>query len=219
MELDELKQLWQNSNDKLEKSLALHQKNAKDITKIKVKHILYTMRPIKIFTLIIGCIWVFLLGTIVANLAVYAFFKVSLFFLFSAGIQVILTAISIWVYLYQLVLIQQVDLSEPILATQEKLSKLKTSTLWVNRILFLQLPLWTTFYWNESMLENGGLIFWIIQALITALFTLLAIWLFINIKYENRDKKWFQWIFKGIEWDPIVRSVELLNEINEFKKE
>ena len=219
MELNELKKLWQISNDHLEKSLILHQKTTEDITKIKVRSFLYSMRPVKIFTLVTGILWVLGVGTIIVNLALYSFSNASLFFLCSAGIQVILTAIAIWIYVYQLILIEQVDLSEPIVATQEKLSKLKASTLWVTRILFLQLPLWTTFYWNDSMFENGTLMLWILQVIITLSFTFLAIWLFKNIKYENRDKKWFQWIFSGKEWQPIISSVELLNEVDKFKME
>ena len=219
MELTELKQLWQSSNDKLEKSLVLHQKNTEDITKIKLQNFIYSMRPIKIFTLVIGIIWVLTLGTIVVNLARYALASVSLFFLFSAGLQILLTAISIWVYTYQLVLIQQVDLSKPIIIVQESLTKLKTSTLWVTRILFLQFPLWTTFYWNESMFENGNALLWVLQGFITLLFAFVSIWFFVNIKYENKDKKWFQWIFNGKEWQPIISSMELLEEVEKFKRE
>jgi len=41
-------------------------------------------------------------------------------------------------------------------------------------------------------------------------FTVIAIWLFFNIKYENKNKKWFQLIFNGKEWTPLMKSMELL---------
>ncbi len=152
------------------------------------------------------------------NLFLFAFSKANPFFLFSAAIQVALTALALIIYVYQLITIYQVDITEPILKTQEKLASLKTSTLWVTRILFLQLPVWTTFYWNESMLENGNWFLWIIQSIVTLSLTYVAVWLFFNIKYENRNKKWFKLIFNGKEWTPVINSMELLSQIDEYRK-
>ena len=60
---------------------------------------------------------------------------------------------------------------------------------------------------------------YILQFLLTASFSYIAIWLFFNIKYENRDKKWFRLIFEGKEWTPIIKSIELYEEIEEFKRQ
>src|SRR5699024_9839488 len=147
----ELKNLWQNSNEKIEKSLHLSQKNSDEISRLKVYHYISSMKPIKLFALLVGIIWVGLGVVVLGYLFIYAFKEVPKFFLFSATIQVGLTAIAIWIYLYQLIEIYQIDNTEPILKTQQRLASLKKSTLWVARILFLQLPVWTTFYWNESM--------------------------------------------------------------------
>ena len=97
----------------------------------------------------------------------------------------------------------------------------RPTTLLVARLLFLQLPLWTTFYWNKSMLQNGniGLYLYILQIVITLLFSFIAVWLFRNIKYENREKKWFRLIFNGKEWSPVMKSMELLSHIDEYRIE
>jgi hypothetical protein len=176
------------------------------------------MKPIKIFTLLVGILWVSITGIVVINLFLFAFDSVNLFFLFSATIQIGLTAIALIIYIYQLITIYQVDITEPILKTQKKLANLKMSTLWVTRILFLQLPIWTTFYWNASMLENGNWLLWICQGIVTLSFSFMAIWLFFNIKYENKDKKWFKLIFNGKEWTPLMKAMKLSEQIEEFKK-
>ena len=219
MDNTEIINLWKSYDKKLEENLLLNRKNAEDITRMNVKSFLASMMPIKIFTILVGLVWVGCGGVIIINLFIFAFNMVSKFFLISAGIQVLLTAIALVIYIYQLILIHQVDISEPILATQEKLARLKTSTLWVARILFLQLPVWTTFYWNESMLQNGNTVLYILQAIITISFTLLAVWLFRNISYDNRDKKWFSLIFKGKEWSPLIKSMELLSQIEKYRIE
>lgn len=214
MEDYQLKQLWQSYADQLEASLALSRKNAEEITQMKIQNFLGSMKPIKIFTLAIGFLWVIFVDSLIITL----FHHASVFFLISAAIQVILTKLAIGIYLFQLVLIYQADIGAPILATQEKLARLRSSTLWSARLLFLQLPVWTTFYLNASMLENGSPVWYMLQVVITLSFTWAAIWLFRNIRFENRDKKWFRLIFQGKEWDPVIRSIELLEEIKEFKR-
>lgn len=219
MEDLEIINIWKSYDKKLEENLSLNRKIAQDVTQMKVKSYLTSMKPIKIFTVLIGILWVGIGGIIVTNLFVFAFAKVSKFFLFSAGIQLTLTAIAIGVYLYQLILIYQADINEPILATQDKLARLKSSTLWVARLLFLQLPVWTTFYLTESMFVNGNTVLYVVQGLITVSFTYLALWLFFNIKYENKDKKWFRLIFEGKEWSPVMKSMNLLSQINAYQAE
>ena len=215
----ELKKLWQTTNDKLEENFVINKKNTDDIAQMKVHNLIGSIKPIKIFTLLVGILWVGIGGVALSSIYLNSFSEANKFFLFSASIQVGLTAMALFVYLYQLITIYQVDITDPILRTQEKLSNLKISTLRITRILFLQLPVWTTFWWNETMLTDWGILQWIMTLLFTLSFTVIAIWLFFNIKYDNRNKKWFQFIFSGKEWAPLLKSIELLDKIKEFKTE
>lgn len=213
----ELKKLWQTTNDKLEENFVISRKNTEDITRIRVQHFLGSMKPIKIFTLLFGIVWVSIGGLILSRIYVNSFSEANQFFLFSATIQVLLTAIALIIYVYQLIKIYQVEIADPILQTQQKLAQLKISTLWAARILFLQLPVWTTFWWNKTMLTDWNLLQWSITISVTLLFTFVAIWLFLNIKYENRNKKWFKLIFNGKEWTPLMKSMELLEQLDEYQ--
>lgn len=212
MQETEILNLWKIYNKKLEENLVLNKKNTEDITRIKVKSFLSSMKPIKLFTILVGIMWVVFVDVIILSHLQDA----NLFFLLSAGIQVVLTKAAIAIYFYQLILIHRVDISEPVVATQLRLARLKSTTLWVARLLFLQLPVWTTFYWNQSMLENGNLTLYIIQAITTLVFSYLAVWLFVNIRYENKNQKWFRLIFDGKEWTPVIKSMELLNQLDEY---
>lgn len=215
----ELKKLWQTTNDQLEVSIRINNKNTEDITHVKVHSILGSMKPMKIFTLLAGILWVGIGVIVLGSIYLNSFSEANKFFLFSASIQVGLTAVALFVYLYQLVMIYQVDITDPIIRTQEKLSSLKMSTLWVTRILFLQLPVWTTFWWNETMLTDWSIQQWAVTLFFTLVFTAVAIWLFFNIKYENRNKKWFQFIFSGKEWSPLMKSMELFEQVEDYKKQ
>jgi hypothetical protein len=213
MEDMDLKELWQSYHEKVEANLSINRKNAEDISKLKAKTYLLSMRPLKIFTIVVGLLWV--IG--VYMLLMHAFQIGNYFFLISAAVQVVLTQLAIGVYIYQLVLINQVDVSDPIVKVQERLAQLKTSTLWIARFLFLQLPVWSTFYLNRSMLRNGEYGLWIMQIAITVSLSMLALWLFFNIRNENRHQRWFRWIFQGGEWEPVIKAMEMLEEIEEYR--
>jgi hypothetical protein len=219
MEHSEILAIWKTYDKKLEENLRLNRQQAQDIMKLKIKSQLDSMQPVKLFAIIVGLLWVGAGTFVLGNLAAGAFDKVSKFFFFSACIQLLLTAAAIIVYAYQLVLIRQVDISEPILQTQKRLAGLKSSTIQATRILFLQLPAWTTFYLSGQMFAGAGIGLYIIQGLITGAFTYAAIWLFIHIDYRNKDKKWFRLLFSGREWTPILRSMELYMELENFEEE
>ena len=215
MEDIEIINLWKSNDKKINETLLLNRKNAEEIIKMKAQSLLSSMKPLKIFAIAFGIIWVGIIDNLIINL----FHIASPFFLVSASIQSLLATLAIAIYVRQLILIEQIDINEPILKTQEKIARLKSSTLWVTRLLFLQLPVWTTFYWNESMFEHGNTFLYILQVIVTISFTFIAIWLFLNIKYENRHKKWFKLIFNGKEWTPVISSMELLSQIDEYRIE
>jgi len=214
----ELIKLWQTNNAKLDENFVISKKNREDITRVKVYSLLGSMKPIKIFTLLAGILWVGIGATALFPIYLNSYPDANKFFLFSASIQVALTAMAVVAYLRQLITIYQVDVTDPIVSTQEKLSTLKMSTLWVTRILLLQLPVWTTFWWNETMLTDWGILQWGVTLLFTVAFTVVAVWLFFHIKYENRNQRWFQLIFSGKEWISLMKSMELLEQVEEYKK-
>jgi hypothetical protein len=212
----ELKKLWQVSNDKLEKSSLIVSANTEAISRMSAHNFIGSMKLIKIITLLIGIIWVGIGATVLSQIYIHAFSEANKFFLISASVQVLLTAIAVIIYVYQLIKIYQVELSDPILITQKRIAQLKMSTLWSARILMLQLPVWTTFWWNETMLTEWSVLQWIPVTLCTLLFGFAAIWLFFNIKYENRNKKWFKLIFNGSEWTPLMKSMQILEQIGDY---
>ncbi len=215
----ELKKLWQTSNEKIEENFVINKRNTQDITRLKVRNLLGSMKPLKIFALIIGFLWVGIGSIVLGSIYINSFSDANKFFLYSGSIQIGLTAMAIFVYLYQLITIYQVDSTDSIINTQKKLSSLQISTLWVNRILYLQLPVWTTIWWSETIISNWGILQWSIRMFFTVTFTIAAFWLFLNIKYENRNKKWFKLILNGKEWTPLMKSMELLEQVEEYKEE
>ena len=211
----DLKYLWQTGNEQIAISQKSDKTSLDNLTKRNVSHFLSSMKPIKIFTLLVGLLWVFGIGYVLIKLSINAYDQVSLYFLYSAYFQVMLTAMAVIIYIIQLSTLYSIDFNKPVVILQKTLIKLKASTLNVTRILILQLPFWTTFYWNESMFENGTLPLFIFQGVVTISFTYLSLWLFFNLKYKNADKWWFKLLLQGKEWEPLITSIDILNDMEE----
>ena len=79
--------LWKSYESKLEDNLQLNRRNALDLTQIKLRSLLSSMRPIKVFTIVAGILWVALVDMIIVD----SFQTASLYFLISAIAQVLLT--------------------------------------------------------------------------------------------------------------------------------
>ena len=211
----DLKYLWQAGNNQIAISQKSDKTSLDNLTKRNVSHFLSSMKPIKIFTLLVGLLWVFSIGYVLIKLTINAYDQVSLYFLYSAYFQVMLTAMAVILYIIQLSTLYSIDFNKPVVILQKTLINLKVSTLNVTKILILQLPFWTTFYWNESMFKNGTLPLFILQGAVTISFTCLAIWLFFNLKFENADKWWFKLLLQGKEWEPLITSIDILNDMEE----
>ena len=211
----DLKYLWQTGNEQIAISQKSDKTSLDKLTKRNVSHFLSSMKPIKIFTLLVGLLWVFSIGYVLIKLTINAYDQVSLYFIYSAYFQVMLTAVAVILYIIQLSTLYSIDFNKPEVILQKTLIKLKASTLNITKILILQLPFWTTFYWNESMFKNGTLPLFILQGAVTISFTYLSLWLFFHLKFENADKWWFKLLLQGKEWEPLITSIDILNDMEE----
>lgn len=208
-----LKAMWQTSQTQFAEGLAQIRKNTADISRLKGQNLLSSMKPIKWFTLTAGILWVLFLDVLIIAL----FHAASPFFIGSAIVLSLLNSLAIGIYLYQLIVIHNMDFSEPVLRSQKRIAQLQSSTIWVTRILMLQFPVWTIFYLTMHTLQNASPVFLVIQCIVTLASVIASGWLFVNIRIENKDKRWFQWLFNDNEWIPLLKAKEMLEEIGEYE--
>ena len=181
----------------------------------KAKSKLTSVAIIKVLGILLGLLWVWLLG----SLGFAAYIVGNVFFAVSAGILMLISIIAIIVYIKHLVLIAQIKESDTITYTQRKLAELQTSTLKITRILFLQMPFYSTWFITPTLLANAGTAWLVIQVVITASLTFLSIWLYRNISFKNVNKKWFRILFGNSEWTGVTQAISFMKEIDEFKND
>ncbi|MEP7080539.1 MAG: hypothetical protein ABI784_07410, partial [Ginsengibacter sp.] len=102
---------------------------------------------------------------------------------------------------------------------QELIARLQFSTINITRILFLQMPFYCTFWWSIQMIQDEPAAFWFISFPVAVIFLLGSLWLYKNINFTNVNKKWFKILFNSPEWNLLTKANDMLNEIEDFKKE
>jgi hypothetical protein len=212
MESNELIKAWQDSEKSLEKLWTLNLKCIEMVQTQKAKSKLNTLVIFKLVAILLGVVFVLFLGFLV-----YINHLRNLYFSISIAIILLINLIAIYVYLRHAILIRKINLSETLVDTQEKIATLQSSTIVIYRIAWLQLPFWSTWFWNTHWIVYHSLNFWLIPFPITLIFILLALWLFKNISLENSQKKWFR-LLLSTEWVSIIKAIDLINEIESFKQ-
>jgi glucan phosphoethanolaminetransferase (alkaline phosphatase superfamily) len=213
METEELKKAWNASDNSLEKLWALNTRCIEMLQTHKAKSKMRSLAIFKTLAALLGIPYVLFLGALV-----YINHFRNPYFAVSIGMILLITLFSIVEYARELFIIRQINYSENVVNTQEKLSALQSSTLFVTRVIWLQLPFWSTWFWSSKWIDYGSLQFWLIPFPITLFFTLLAIWLYRNISLKNMNKRWFSILMGGFEWTSVRKAMEFLDEIEAFKK-
>jgi hypothetical protein len=215
MEELELKSIWNAYDKKLERSLRLNIRMFEDLQTGKAKSKLNALLSIKVVGVVIGILWMAFLGFLV-----FAVNFKNLWFSGSVLLIMIFTVIAIVRYIDHIILINQINYTESITNTQAKLAELQLSTIHTTRFVWLQLPFYATFFWNTQWITEGDKGFWLIAFPIAVLLALLAIWLYKNITPENLHKNWVKkFMMIGMEYQYALSASELLQEIEEFKKD
>ena len=215
MNESEIKTLWAQYETQLENVLSYNRKIAEELTKQKAKNMLSEARPIKYVGIILGFPWLLFL----IFLVFVGFQSRAWVFMVSFAVIALVTVVALGTYIYHLVLITRINLSDSVLDVQKKLANIKTSTIISTRIAVLQLPFWTTWYLQPRLLFDGDMGYILVNMVITGLFVYVSIWLFRNIRRTNMDQKWMKFFFSDVEWEAVVQAMNILDEIEEFKED
>jgi len=213
MNEQEWKNEWKAYQQKLDQTLAYNKIMVEQITQNKMNQLLNQTKPMKYVGIALGIFWVLFLDTLV----VVGFLSGGISFPVSLLILSILYKIAIGTYLYHLYLIRQVNQTTAVMEAQRPLAQLKTSTITILRIMVLQLPFWTTWYLNPMLPFYSNVGYWVINLMITGLFTFAAIWLYRNIRWDQSSSGWLKFLMEDREWLNIQKASQLLEEFKQLE--
>lgn len=218
MEDIELKKMWEASGQQLEQARVLNlqswvvsTRTFEYLQKHKAQSKLNGLSRFKKWMIGFGIIWcLFLLLLLVDDHFKHFYFSASV------AILAVFNIYAVYAYIKQVILISQINYESSIIDTQKKLTELQVSTVNIVRILFLQAPFYTTFYWSTQWMQTDYK-FWLITFPISVLILLASLWLYRNISFKNAGKKWFRLLMGTREWTSIIDAKKYLEEIEEFK--
>jgi glucan phosphoethanolaminetransferase (alkaline phosphatase superfamily) len=220
MEDAELKNIWLSYDKKLAdaqllnaQSWALNLRCFAEIQQKKASSKLRALTIHNIFAVVIGILWILILGALVVlNHFKNPYFSTSLLAI------LLFSVYAVFIYIRHIDIIAGIDYDKSIIETQQKLAKLQTSTFRSIRIIWLQLPFYTCFWWNTTFVESDPS-FWYTALPIALAFLAVALYLYRNLRPENMHKKWVRSLMlAGPELKNVVKSIDFLKEIEEFKK-
>src|ERR1700741_5036155 len=167
MEAQDIKDIWKAYDRKLAKSLAMNMQLIDSIQKQKAENKLRSFYRNHLTAIILGIIWCAFLAFLVFNTHDKPFFTISV------GAILLFTVFATGLYIYHLIILSQINISDSVMKTQQKLAKIKTSLHETGRILLLQAPFYCTWFLNKEMLMSSTAA-WLVPLIITLFFTILS---------------------------------------------
>jgi hypothetical protein len=220
MELDELKQTWNEHARKLDRVLRLNLESLKATKLDKTQSALSRFKAMRVFEIVTGIAVLIPLGFYISHrVAVLTLSIPALIFAASVLIPVIGS-------IRQLVLLGQIDYAEPVTVIQRKLEEIKLNYLRSIRWPVLMLPLYMVYIvlgfnvlFGVNILAHGdGTFFWV-NLIVSLIFLAPAIWVFRNLSFSNIGNPVIRVLVHGAGGKQMIAAMEFLNALREFETE
>ncbi len=214
MENTELQMIWKSYDQKLENVLAINKEMALHLSRQKLnKQIGKLYRP-KWTAIIIGVPYTLLLMSVVITATLAKAYLVALGF----GVITLIMTVLIALYVYQVYLISRIRGDEEVLSTQYQLSRLKISSFRSLNLAVFQLPFWSVCWISIDALKESPFLYGGVNLLIFMALCFLSYWIYNKMNYKNEKSKLRDFFLSGNEWQPILKSAEILEQIKGYKQ-
>ncbi|MEM9545201.1 MAG: hypothetical protein AAGA77_04475 [Bacteroidota bacterium] len=214
MESIELQNIWKTNNQKMEQILSLNKDIAITLSKQKLdKQISRLYRPKW------TAVWIGVPYTMVL-IAIAVFASTTKAYLVAAGFGAIALIMFIVLgnYFYQLYLIGEIKNSDEVLSTQQQLSKLRISSFNSLNFSIFQLPFWSICWISIDALKESPCLYGGINFLVFLVLAFISYWLFQQLSPDHKDSKVRAFFLSGTEWEPILKSERILQQIKEYEE-
>jgi len=220
MEDEYLKNSWNSADNKMDDLMNTDKKSLEFMLNKKIKSTLKSLLIPKLVGIVLGLGWVlFMFMLIYFSFLSSAMSMGKVFFIGSVSMIMLITAYGVFLYIKDIFIIRQIDLSESITFTQRKLAEIQLSIMNSVRVLWLQLPFYTLWYLDYDLIVHGSIIFYIIQIIVTGSTACLSIWLFRNMVEKNLNKKWVRNFMRGYGFYRARQAIDFISEIDNFKRD
>ena len=210
----ELLNIWKSYDQKIEEVIVINKEIAYDITKKKLNTSIQSLRLPKSLLLMLGIPY-----TLIMCFITWVTYKAAAYIMmFGFGTISLIMIGTIIGYFYQFYLISKISRSEEIMEVQESIAELKLSSYNIARLIITQLPCWSICWVSMEGVKNSPFIYGGINLMVFIALSYLSYWLYQDLSIDKHNSKISKIIFSGKEWEPIIKSSNILKQLKEYKK-
>ena len=213
MENIELSELWKSYDQKIDQVLTMNKEVALHISKQKINTQMNKLALPKRAVTLIGIPYTALLIAIS-----YITFKAEAYIMtLGFGAISLIMLVVLGNFFYQLILINKIKGSDEVIAVQQQLANIKLSSFNALKLSIYQLPFWAICWISIDALKSSPLIYGGVNLFVIVGLTFLSYWIFNKFNYDKMNPEIRNTFFSGPEWEPLVISSKILDQIDEYK--
>ncbi len=218
MEALELKKIMAAYDNKLDKTLRLNKSLMNELRLEKSQNSIKKILRYRIFEVVIFSFLAIFLGWYIAN-------NLDQTHLVISGIILhVFTLVALVGSIGQIVLLQQIDFSKPIIEIRKKIELVNSHGLLFVKLIFLSAPVWWSYAIVAIDLFLGTDLYLYLDPdfvlrylVINFLLIIPLLWVFYKLSYKNLHIKWVRKTIRLFTGTKTMKALEFLNDIEEFK--
>lgn len=218
MEAVELKKIMEAYDNKLDKTLRLNLSSMEELQLEKSQNSTKLILRYRIFEVVMFSFLAMFLGWYIANNWGQTHLAIS-------GIIVhIFTLVALVGSIGQLVLLQQIDFSKPIVEIRKKIERVNSHGLFFIKLIFLSASVWWSYaivaadlFLDIDLYVHLEADFVLKYLVINLLLIIPLVWVFNKLSYKNLHIKWVRKTIGLFTRTKTMKALEFLNDIEEFE--
>ena len=220
MELEALKQSWQEMDQKLERQITLNRELFRQLKLKESRNRLFPLALYRGIELILFLVFSNLLGRYIFDHLGQPQYYIPASIILIFALSGIIGAIG------QLYYIMQVNFAEPVTKIQKKLMAVASHRIRLVKLTLLSLPFFLCyavvgFEWllGIDIIQYGNQSWWVIQLAFSASLIPVVIWAISKLNYQNLHLRWVRHLLETDGAKPVREAMSVLEEIKMFEQE
>jgi len=220
MELDELKQAWNEHARKLDRVLSLNLQGLKRAQLDQTKSALGRFKIFQVFEILVGFAVLLWSGSYIADHVAVPTLAGPALILAASALGAVIGNIR------QLVLLGQISYADPVATIQRKIEEMKLHFLRTIRLMAFMLPLYMVYVviglnlvFGWDVLAYADKMFLWANLLVSLIFIAPAVWVFRNLSFRNIGNPVIRALVHGSGGKQMIAALEFLEALQEFEDE
>jgi hypothetical protein len=220
MELDELKQTWNEHARKLDRILSLNLQGLKTAQLDRTRSALRRFKAFRLFEMLVGILVLIPLGFYIADRISVPTLAIPALILAASVLVPVIGSVR------QLILLGQVSYADPVTTIQRKLEEIKLHYLGTIRLPLLMFPLYMVYVvvglnllFGVDVLAHSDATFLWVNLVVSLVFIAPAVWVFRHLSFKNIGNPVIRALVHGGGGKQMIAALEFLKALQGFEDE